>query len=185
MDMDQEMLHAAQQAAWAGQSAAEAAWWGLLLNGIAASAAVGALWYGVIKGAQAAKLDRLKIGSVCYSVGSDLEVIASSYLGDDGDVAAIKVNAEHLIKSGAISRARRQLELASTIIIPDAKAQDEVGYMAMILDFIEDDIANGGDGRGDAGEIQHAADHFKTLSHKYLGRFHPYPSHRPVHLKPL
>lgn len=40
--MSAEMLTATQQAAWAAQSAAEAAWWGLLINGLVVAVAVGA-----------------------------------------------------------------------------------------------------------------------------------------------
>lgn len=41
--MEHEMLSATREAAWAAQSAAEAAWWALLLSGVAAVGTVGAL----------------------------------------------------------------------------------------------------------------------------------------------
>lgn len=41
--MNAQTLEATQQAAWAAQSAADAAWWGLLLSGLGATAAIGAL----------------------------------------------------------------------------------------------------------------------------------------------
>lgn len=41
--LDAQSLEATQQAAWAAQSAAEAAWWGLLLSGVGAAAGIGAL----------------------------------------------------------------------------------------------------------------------------------------------
>lgn len=43
--MNAQMLEATQQAAGAAQSAAEAAWWGLLLSGLGAAAAIGALFW--------------------------------------------------------------------------------------------------------------------------------------------
>ncbi|WP_426019796.1 hypothetical protein [Brevundimonas sp. DWR2-3-1b1] len=176
--MEADMLAATQHAAAAAVSSANAAWWALALNGVAAFAAVGALWYAVLQGAKAAVFERRKIGSVCYNIGSELEVVSGSYSGEIGDKEAEAANAKHLTESGALRRARAHLLAANNVVIPDPKAQEEIGYMIMILDFIEADIAAGNDGQDYLSDVDAATTIFARLGYKYLGQLHPYPNLR-------
>lgn len=169
--MDREMLVATQQAAWAAQSAAQAAWWGLLLSGIAAVGAVGALWYALFQGARAVRYERLRAGALCHDVATAFAVLATCY--DFNQTEAD--NRDFIQKSGALRRARTVVEQAKSGGVPNAKALSMLGYAMMQVDFIDNDIGDGGDGRGQLEEVNEVTDFFNKLSHDFLGRDHAEP----------
>lgn len=169
--MDDQMLRAAQEAAWAGQSAAEAAWWGLLINGAAAVGAVGALWFALIQGFKNGRFERLRMGAICNNLATEIDALFSCYV--QGEPA--KKNAQFVKRSGVLRRLRAAVALAQTQAIPDARAQADLGTVLMTVDFIEADIERGGDGAGNLSELDDIAEHYRRLSFVYLGREHPEP----------
>lgn len=165
------MLQAAKEAAEAANSSAVAAWWALGLNGVAAFGAVGALWYSVLQGGRAARFERLRIGALCHAIHAEVAAISALIDGK----ANRKKNGQYIKKSGALVRVRRHLDIASHQVIPDARAQTSVGMLLMILDLMENEIAEGGDGSFNLGLAEEEAVIFAILGYRYLGRSHPEP----------
>lgn len=175
--MEQQMLRAAQEAAWAAQSAAEAAWWALLPNGAAAVGTVGALWFLAWQTFKANNQERLRTGTICYSLtGAIGMVIAAFGMEDDW-----KESSHFASQSGAIRLLKLELTRASDHVIPDTEAMTTVRYLLQNVDWMEEGAAEGDFPRHYLADLSEASDVFERISHRYLGRRHPEPWMNPRH----
>lgn len=130
--MDQELLVASQQAAWAAQSAAEAAWWALLFNGLAVAVTGGAFWFAARQYFKAAQFDRFRATAALTRFLELVEPIAESTAHDeDGMICAD--TAWPAVSNGLFERALERLPLISLDHVPDHDIVNYAETLPMIL----------------------------------------------------
>lgn len=149
--MDRQMLVAAREAAWAAQSAAEAAWWALIPNAIAAVGTVGALIFAVVAANASARAQQQRQAAtligLSHAFGTASQLLATG-LELSKSAVPLKVAVESMLATGGF---QTQLEIVRSVRLTEfpsvrVLAQFNAGHAALatLLDDMRLSVAEGG-----------------------------------------
>lgn len=135
--MAAEMLVATQQAAWAAQSAAEAAWYALLLNGMAVAVTGGALWFAASQYFKASQFERFRATASLTRMIELIEPIADACVLDEKGMIVPEI-AWPIVSDRLFERALDRLPTVSLEHVPDHDIVNYAETLPVILRRLRD-----------------------------------------------